>query len=399
MRMWRSAGFDPTLTELATLDVPAEAVRRLPLNDLHVALGARMVPFAGYAMPLQYSAGIMAEHRHTRVSASLFDVSHMGQIRVAARSGSIADAAAALERLVPANVAGLAPGRQRYALFTNDAGGIRDDLMVANRGDHLLLVVNAARKDADEAWLRAGLGADCEIAALADRGLLALQGPAAEAALARLAPDAAAMRFMDVADLVIAGAPCVVSRSGYSGEDGYEIGMAAADAAIVAEALLAQPRVAPAGLGARDSLRLEAGLCLYGTDLDEATSPVEAALEWSIARRRRNGGFPGAAAILAQLAAGTARRRVGLLPEGRAPVRGGTPLFAGAQDADPIGEVTSGCFGPTVNAPIAMGYIRADLTAPGTRLFAELRGRRTPVVVATLPFVRTSYKRRIEVRA
>ncbi len=377
------------MTELAVLDAPV-AAKRVPLHDLHLALGARMVEFAGYDMPLHYPAGIMAEHRHTRTAASLFDVSHMGQIRLAGP-----DAATALERLVPADIAGLAPGRQRYALFTNDAGGIRDDLMVANRGDHLLLVVNAGCKEADEAYLRHAIGQECEIAALHDRALLALQGPGAEAALARLDPLATAMRFMDVADLLIAGVPCVVSRSGYTGEDGYEIGMASADAIAVAEALLAQGAVAPAGLGARDSLRLEAGLCLYGSDLDEATTPVEAALEWSIPRRRREGGFPGADVILAQLASGPARRRVGLLPEGRAPVRGGTLLFGAEQDADPVGEVSSGCFGPTAGVPVAMGYVRSDLAAPGTRLFAELRGRRVPVSVAALPFVATSYKRAV----
>lgn len=394
--LFRAQPFGGAMSTAAA--APAAEMERTPLYDLHVSLGGRMVPFAGYDMPVQFPAGVMAEHQHTRSAAGLFDVSHMGQIHLVPRSGRIEDAAAALERLVPVDVAGLAPGRQRYALFTNEQGGIRDDLMIANRGDHLFLVVNAACKDADEAHLRAALSDVCEVIALPDRALLALQGPQAEAVLGRIAPAAAAMRFMDVADVEIAGVPCVVTRSGYTGEDGYEIGMASAGAVTVAEALLAQPEVQPIGLGARDSLRLEAGLCLYGSDLDESTTPVEAALEWAIQKVRRaggvrEGGFPGADVILKQFAEGASRRRVGLLPEGRAPVRGGTPLFAAADDREPIGRVTSGCFGPTAGAPVAMGYVDSRFAERGQALFAELRGKRLPVTVAAMPFVAQTYKR------
>ncbi|WP_264798747.1 glycine cleavage system aminomethyltransferase GcvT, partial [Acetobacter peroxydans] len=303
-----------------------ESLLHTPLFSLHTALGARMVPFAGYAMPLQYAEGIMAEHRHTRTQAGLFDVSHMGQVRLRARSGAVRDAALALEQLVPADIAGLASGRQRYTQFTNAQGGILDDLMVTRLGDDLLVVINAACKAADIAHMRAHLSDTCTLDVLEDRALLALQGPLAGQVLAALAPAVADMLFMDVRTLDIAGAACVVSRSGYTGEDGFEISVPAAQAEALARTLLAQPGVAPIGLGARDSLRLEAGLCLYGADIDETTTPVEAALEWSIQKSRRAGGvraggFPGAEIILAQLSEGTARRRVGLLPEGRAPVR------------------------------------------------------------------------------
>jgi aminomethyltransferase len=371
---------------------------RTPLYDLHVAKGGRMVPFAGYEMPVQFPAGIMAEHLHTRSAAGLFDVSHMGQIALRPKSGRVEDAALALERLVPVDVLGLGAGRQRYGLFTNEDGGILDDLMIANRGDHLLLVVNAACKLADEAHLRAHLSSDCEIDVLADRALLALQGPSAADVLAKLDPRAADMRFMDVADLTPGGAACVVSRSGYTGEDGFEISVPATDAVRLADTLLADEAVLPIGLGARDSLRLEAGLCLYGSDLDTTITPVEAALEWAIQKARRTGGaraggFPGADKILRQLDGGATRRRVGLKPEGRAPVRGHTPLFAGEAGGEPIGEVTSGTFGPSVEAPVAMGYVPADLARPGTMIFAELRGKRVPMAVTALPFVPNRYKR------
>lgn len=369
-----------------------------PLHDIHVARGGRMVPFAGYAMPVQFPAGIMAEHLHTRAAAGLFDVSHMGQIALHPKSGRLEDAALALERLVPVDVLGLGEGRQRYAFFTNEAGGIMDDLMVANRGDHLLLVVNAACKTEDEAHLRAHLSDTCDIEVLADRALLALQGPKAEAVLAALNPAAAAMRFMDVADLELDGSICIVSRSGYTGEDGFEISVPDADAVRLAERLLADPQVMPIGLGARDSLRLEAGLCLYGSDLDTATTPVEGGLEWAMQKVRRAGGaraggYPGADAIQRQQAEGAARRRVGLKPEGRAPVRGGAVLFAGEEGGEPIGAVTSGAFGPSVEGPVAMGYVAASFIAPGTRIFAELRGKRVAVAVADLPFVPNRYKR------
>ena len=370
-----------------------ETLRETPLHALHVALGARMVPFAGYDMPVQYPLGILREHLHTRSAAGLFDVSHMGQIAVRARSGQLADAARALEALVPIDVVGLAPGRQRYALFTDDAGGILDDLMVANRGDHLLLVVNAACKADDLAHLEAGL-VDCEVEPL-ERGLIALQGPKASEVLAGLSPDPGGMRFMEVRALSLSGVEVVLSRSGYTGEDGFEISMAEPDTVALAERLLAADAVAPVGLGARDSLRLEAGLCLHGSDIDRTTTPVEAALEWAIQPARRTGGaraggFPGAAVILGQIASGAARRRVGLLPEGRAPMRGGTELFAGEER---VGEVTSGGFGPSLDRPVAMGYVALGQAAPETRLAGQLRGKMQPVTVAKLPLVAPGYKR------
>jgi len=373
-------------------------LKRTPLYDMHVGLAARMVPFAGYEMPLQYPAGIIKEHLHTRAAAGLFDVSHMGQIILRPRSGRLADAARALETLVPADVLGLAVGRQRYALFTNPTGGILDDLMVANLGDHLRLVVNAACKLADEAHLRAHIAADCIIDPLLDHALLAVQGPGAEAVLAAFAPEIPSMRFMDIRTLRLSGETGVVSRSGYTGEDGFEISIKGDRAATFCAALLQNAAVMPAGLGARDSLRLEAGLCLYGSDIDPTTTPVEAALEWSIAKVRRtggerSGGFPGAEIILGQIDRGAPRRRVGLKPEGRAPVRGGAPLFGPDDDAVPIGAVTSGGFGVSLGAPIAMGYVPAAQATLGTRLFAELRGRRQAAQICELPFVPLRYKR------
>ena len=312
----------------------SDSLRRTPLYDLHRALGARMVGFAGYEMPVQYPMGVLKEHLHTRAAAGLFDVSHMGQIVLRAKRGDADEAARALERLVPMDVLGLAVGRQRYAFFTNEAGGILDDLMIARFPDSLLLICNAARKAADEAHLRDALSDCCEIEAL-DRALIALQGPGAESALAPLASSVSSMRFLDAREASIMGAKCIVTRSGYTGEDGFEISIPSSSAREIVETLLAQPNVAPIGLGARDSLRLEAGLCLYGADLDEATTPVEGGLSWAIQKVRwrggsRAGGFPGADVILNQLDAGAARRRVGLRPEGRAPVRGGALLFAAA---------------------------------------------------------------------
>jgi aminomethyltransferase len=375
----------------------SEVLHRTPLYALHVELGARMVPFAGYAMPVQYKPGVLKEHLHTRESAGLFDVSHMGQIVLQAKSGDMQDAARALERLVPVDIVGLQPGRVRYAFFTNVQGGMLDDLTVANFGDRLLLVVNAACKAADEAHLRAELEAECEIEVL-DRALIALQGPEAEAALAQLAPGCVAMRFMEARKLTLMGAECLVTRSGYTGEDGFEILVPGDIAREIAEDLLAHPDVVPVGLGARDSLRLEAGLCLYGSDIDASTTPVEAGLAWVIqkVRRRggaREGGFAGAEIILDQLEHGAPRRRVGLKPEGRAPVRGGAPLFAEEDAGAAVGAVTSGGFGPSVDAPIAMGYVPAPLANPGTRVFAELRGKRVPAAFATLPFIAPRYKR------
>ena len=373
-------------------------LKRTPLHALHVARGGKMVPFAGYDMPVQYAAGVLREHLHTRSSAGLFDVSHMGQIALHPKSGKVEDAALALERLVPQDVLGVAPGRQRYAQFTNDQGGILDDLMVANFGSHLFLVVNAACKAEDEAHLRASLQDACVIEPLADRALIALQGPKAESVLAKLCPDAPAMRFMDAGPRRVDGIDCFVSRSGYTGEDGFEISVPAEQAKGLASALLADSHVLPIGLGARDSLRLEAGLCLYGHDIDTTTTPVEGALEWSIQKSRRHGGaraagFPGADKILSQLANGAPRRRVGLKPEGRAPVREGAPLFADAASPEQIGAVTSGGFGPSFNAPVAMGYLPSSHAAPGSLVFAELRGQRAPLLIAPMPFVPNTYKR------
>jgi aminomethyltransferase len=322
----------------------------------------------------------------------------MGQIALRPKSGKVEDAARALERLVPQDIVALAPGRQRYAQFTNEDGGILDDLMVANFGDHLFLVVNAACKAADEAHLRAHLSADCVIDSLEDRALLALQGPKAEAALTRLCAEAARMTFMGVGPRQVDGIACFVSRSGYTGEDGFEISVPADHAERLARTLLGSVAVLPIGLGARDSLRLEAGLCLYGHDIDATTTPVEAALEWSVQKSRRSGGaraggFPGADKILTHFDNGAPRRRVGLRPEGRAPVREGAPLFADTASSEAIGTVTSGGFGPSLNAPMAMGYVPTALSALGTKLFAEVRGQRLAVQVAAMPFVKNTYKR------
>jgi len=374
------------------------SLNRTPLYDLHVALGGKMVPFAGYQMPVQYGPGVLREHLHTRASAGLFDVSHMGQIVLRAKSGKVEDAASALERLVPQDILALAPGRQRYAQFTNDAGGLLDDLMVANFGDHLFLVVNAACKAADEAHLRQQLSDSCVIEPQADRALIALQGPRAESVLTKFCADVAAMRFMDAGPHQVAGHACFVSRSGYTGEDGFELSVPAEHVADLARQLLADTDVLPIGLGARDSLRLEAGLCLYGHDIDVTTTPVEAALEWSVQKSRRKGGaraggFPGADRILAQFEAGAPRRRAGLRPEGRAPVREGAPLFADTTSTAQVGIITSGGFGPSLNAPVAMGYLPTELAAIGTQIFAEVRGQRLPCRVAATPFVPNTYKR------
>ncbi len=374
------------------------ALKRTGLYDLHLELGGKMVPFAGYEMPVQYPMGVMKEHLHCRDAAGLFDVSHMGQVILRAKSGTLTDTALALETLVPVALQELKEGRQRYALFTNDDGGILDDLMVANRGDHLFLVVNAACKDADVAHLRAHLSDTCDIEEITDRALLALQGPAAETALASIAPHVTEMKFMDVAVLASAYGDLWVSRSGYTGEDGFEISVAKGQAVALSQALLTQDGVAPIGLGARDSLRLEAGLCLYSHDIDITTSPVEAALTWAIQKARRTdgaraGGFPGAARILKELGAGATRQRVGLRPDGRAPMREGTQLFASETDTTPIGTVTSGGFGPSIQAPIAMGYVPTEHAATGTQIYGEVRGKRLPVVVADMPFRPSTYKR------
>lgn len=366
-----------------------------PLHDLHVELGAKMVPFAGYAMPVQYPMGVMGEHTHCRTKAGLFDVSHMGQVIV--RGADYAAAATALEALIPVDVLGLAEGRQRYGFFTNDTGGIMDDLMLANRGDHVFMVVNAACKAADIAHMNANL-VDVTVTEIADRALLALQGPCAEKVLSALDPKAADMRFMDVQTLSIAGADAWVSRSGYTGEDGYEISVPAAQAVDVARALLAHKDVEPIGLGARDSLRLEAGLCLYGQDMDGGLNPVEASLSWAIQKVRRtggdrSGGFPGADVVLKALENGVDRRRVGLKPDGRAPMRQGVPLFENSEGGHQIGFITSGGFGPSVGGPVAMGIVADTLHQPGTVLYGELRGKRLPVTVTRLPFIPANFKR------
>ncbi|WP_421707376.1 glycine cleavage system aminomethyltransferase GcvT [Algihabitans sp.] len=355
-----------------------------PLIALHRELGGKLVDFAGYLLPVQYPAGIMTEHKHCRDSAALFDVSHMGQVEL---TGEGADSA--LERLVPGELLKLGVGRQRYGFLTNEAGGILDDLIVARLPDRLFVVVNGACKRADIAHLQAKLPG-VTVTELSDRALIALQGPKAVEALARHAPAAAELSFLSIAEMDLAGVPALVSRSGYSGEDGFEISLPTERAEEVARLLLAEPEVMPAGLGARDSLRLEAGLCLYGHDLTPETTPVEAGLAWAIGKRRRaEGGFPGAEVILRQLAEGPPRRRVGLRPEGRAPVREGAALFDAEGQA--VGSVTSGGFGPTVGGPVAMGYVTAELATPGGQLFAEVRGKRLPVTVADLPFVQQRY--------
>jgi aminomethyltransferase len=387
-----------TISEKKSDETPQPALQRVPLHALHVARGARTVAFAGYEMPLQYATGVLKEHLHTRTAAGLFDVSHMGQIVLRPKSGKLEDVARRLERLVPQDILALAPGRQRYAQFTNAAGGILDDLMVANFGDHLFLVVNAACKANDEAHLRAHLSDICVIETLPDRALIALQGPKAVDVLTPLAPTLPAMKFMDAGPHRIMDIDCFVSRSGYTGEDGFEISVPAGRVEELATTLLSAPDVLPIGLGARDSLRLEAGLCLYGHDIDTTTTPIEGALEWSIQKSRRTGGvraggFPGADLILKQLNGGASQRRVGLKTEGRAPVRENAVLYASETSADKIGVVTSGGFGPCVSAPVAMGYVPSSLAADEARLFADVRGQRLPLRVASLPFVPHSYHR------
>jgi aminomethyltransferase len=374
------------LIENALPDDPTpQNLKTTPLDAWHRAQGARMVPFSGYAMPVQYQ-GVLAEHLHCRAAAALFDVSHMGQ---ATLTGAIA--AGALEQLVPGDLLGLQPGRQRYTLLTNEAGGIVDDLMVANIAeDRLFLVVNASRKAGDFTHIAANLPSAVRLQEHEDRALLALQGPAAATVIARISPDAAQLPFMGVAAVTLAGIHCLVSRSGYTGEDGFELSVPADRAEALAQRLISEPEVAPAGLGARDSLRLEAGLCLYGHDIDELTSPVEAGLTWVIGKRRRTSwDFPGAAAIRDQLKHGAHRRRVGIRPEGRAPARAQTEIVA--SDGTAAGIVTSGSFSPTLSAPIAMGYVRRDLIADGTSVHLIVRGKPLPALVVPLPFVPHRY--------
>ncbi|MFV0335695.1 MAG: glycine cleavage system aminomethyltransferase GcvT [Tropicimonas sp.] len=371
-----------------------DGLLQTPLHALHLELGAKMVPFAGHDMPVQYRLGVMKEHLHTRAAAGLFDVSHMGQVIITGDNPALE-----LERLVPQSIAGLKENRQRYAFFTNDSGGIEDDIMVGRRDGHLFVVVNASRRAADIARMKAGLH-KADVIEITDRALLALQGPAAEAALERIVP-VAAMAFMEIGIFPSEFGDLWISRSGYTGEDGFEISVEAGRAEDFARALLAMEEVEPIGLGARDSLRLEAGLCLYGNDIDDTTDPVQADLTWAIQKIRReggerSGGFPGEAVILPKLAQGAGdedRRRVGIRPEGRAPMREHVVLFERETGGAPIGEVTSGAFGPTVGHPISMGYVPAHLAAPGTKIWGEVRGKRLPAEIVTLPFRPSTYKR------
>ena len=362
-----------------------------PLYRLHQELGAKMVEFAGYAMPVQYPLGIKKEHLHTRASAGLFDVSHMGQIKLTGPR-----AAKALERLVPVDVLGLKSMQQRYAFFTNEAGGVLDDLMVTNLGDELFLVVNAACKAQDIAHLTMHLKDQCQIEVLEDRALIALQGPKAVEALAQFAPECAEMTFMTAKWLEIDGVTCLVTRSGYTGEDGFEISVANEEAEHLARTLLTHVSVEPIGLGARDSLRLEAGLCLYGNDLTASTSPVEASLLWALSPARRNegeraGGYIGADIIMAQHQNGVERKRVGIQAIGKMPVRDGATLVN--EDDEVVGQVTSGSFGPSFGGPVAMGYVTTECAHEGQELFALVRNKKVVVKIVKLPFVKQNYYR------
>ena len=373
-------------------DSPAAApLLQTPLHALHLALGARMVPFAGYAMPVQYPAGILAEHRHCRDEAALFDVSHMGQMQLRGP-----DAAAALETLLPQDVVDLPVNKQRYAFFTNAQGGLLDDLMITRRADHLFLIVNAGCKTEDTRHLITHIGHRCQVVPMPNHALLALQGPRAVVALSRLDAGVAALGFMTGGDFTLAGAACFVTRSGYTGEDGFEISVPAAQADALARALLAQPEVRPAGLGARDTLRLEAGLCLYGHDIDTRTTPIEAGLGWAIQKVRRPGGaraghYPGAAAIESQLTLGASVKRVGLTGLERVPVREGTALVDSHNR--PLGRVTSGTLGPTVHEPIAMAYLAANHAGIQHEVYAVVRGKQLPMRVTAMPFTPHRYHR------
>lgn len=373
-------------------EIQSDNLNKTALFGLHVELGAKMVPFAGYEMPVQYPLGVKKEHLHTRNQAGLFDVSHMGQVKLTG-----ANAAAALETLVPVDIIDLPIGKQRYAMFTNTDGGIMDDLMVANYGDWIYVVVNAACKEQDIAHMRAHLGEGVELQVLDDRELIAIQGPAAVTALARIQPEVANMVFMDSREMSIDGVDCIISRSGYTGEDGYEISIPSAETERLTRLFLAQPEIEAIGLGARDSLRLESGLCLYGHDLDNTTTPLEGSLIWAISACRRAGGeraggFPGADKILDQITnKNWTRKRIGLLGEGRAPVREGAELFDANNNK--IGIVTSGTYGPTVEAPVAMGYVDSAFSALDTKIFAEVRGKKLPMTVSRMPFIEQRYYR------
>ena len=379
--------------------MPESELRRTSLHGIHLELGARIVPFAGYEMPVQYRDGIISEHLHTRTAAGLFDVSHMGQILVIPNSGSLDDAARAVERVAPVDIVGLKEGRQRYGLFTNPDGGILDDFMFARHGSQFLIVANASRKLLDFDLLAAETGRSCGLELLEDRALIAIQGPAAAATLEGVVPGAANLNFMEAREFNPDGSPVWISRSGYTGEDGFEISVSADGSQQFFARLLEQEGVSPVGLGARDSLRLEAGLCLYGNDIDESTSPVEAALEWAVPRVRRRGGqrmggFPGDARILSEIEEGSPRRRVGIRPQGRAPMRRGAVLHADPEGGIRIGEVTSGGYGPTVGGPVAMGYVDSGRGMDGTPAYGEVRGRMLAASFRSLPFVEHRYIRK-----
>jgi aminomethyltransferase len=373
----------------------AETLKVTPLHGLHIELGAKMVPFAGYDMPVQYKDGVLAEHLHTREAAGLFDVSHMGQAWI--EGPDFETVAKAVEALVPGDILGLAPGAIRYTLLLNDQGDIRDDLMVTRpaepaRANSLFVVVNAACKEADFAHVAAHLPKGVTLKIISDRALIALQGPKAVEVFKRLSPEAAEMTFMTARALDVQGVPCLVSRSGYTGEDGYEISVPEKDAVAFAKKLLAEAEVKPIGLGARDSLRLEAGLCLYGHDIDTTTTPVEAALTWVIGKRRREeANFPGAKIILGQIANGVTRKRVGLLPEGKAPAREGTEIVA---DGKVIGTITSGGYGPTVGGPIAMGYVDVAHARVGADVELMVRGKGRPAKVVAMPFTQKRFHKK-----
>ena len=372
---------------------PADQLLKTPLYNLHVELGARMVPFAGYSMPVQYPAGLMAEHLHTRMAAGLFDVSHMGQLRLEGP-----DAAAAFESLMPVDVIDLPVGKQRYGLLLNEAGGIMDDLMFFNTGASIFIIVNGACKAVDIAHIQQKIGSRCNVIPMPEYALLALQGPQAATALSRLAPDVGKLVFMTGGRFDVAGCDCFLTRSGYTGEDGFEISVHNDQADKLARALLAQPEVKPVGLGARNSLRLEAGLCLYGNDIDTTTTPIEASLNWAIQKVRRTGGaraggFPGFHKVLAQLADPTqlTRKRVGLKALERVPVRDHTALHA--LRGEMIGEVSSGLLGPSINQPVAMGYVSPEFSSIGTQVNAMVRGKPVPMQVCAMPFVANNYFR------
>ncbi|MCV2369022.1 glycine cleavage system aminomethyltransferase GcvT [Roseateles oligotrophus] len=376
---------------MSSSDTPNTPLLKTPLHALHIELGAKMVPFGGYDMPVQYPMGVMAEHKHTRAQAGLFDVSHMGQVLLKGDGAS-----AALETIVPVDVIDLGLFKQRYALFTNDAGGILDDLMIARRPDDLFVVVNAGCKVQDIAHMQAKIGDKCQVLPLPDQALLALQGPQAVTALSRLNPDVAKLTFMTGGFFNLDGIVTFLTRSGYTGEDGFEISVAGDQAEALARKLLAQPEVKPIGLGARDSLRLEAGLCLYGHDINTESTPVEASLTWAIQKVRRAGGaraggYPGAAVVDAQLANGAARKRVGLVSSERMPVREGAKLVNA--DGLEVGIVTSGTLGPTVAKPVALAYLSKEYSAIGTEVFAIVRDKRTPMTVSSTPFTPNGYFR------